>query len=250
MSTWAVGPKFDAAGNIYLAEVVRPKGWTYPPELRPAEKLVWTDNPADSAKELALMYGSIVKFSLRGGMFDFPTGKGNEGLCEGPNPFRGEPKLDGLKSEEVDYFCTAGLRPIKVTGAEWIHPGMGHVGVVGCNCENVTFDVDEFGRVFFPDLNLFRVRVIDTAGNAIAHFGGYGNPESMGPESPVLDDKTGQLRPPKPGEKSPFAQPDIAFAWLVGVGVTDRYAYMGDGMNRRLLRARLVYAAEETCEVK
>ena len=49
---------------------------------------------------------------------------------------------------------------------------------------------------------------------------------------------------------SPFAEPEIAFSWLFGVGATDKYAYMGDSMNRRLLRAKLVYAAEETCEVK
>jgi hypothetical protein len=50
--------------------------------------------------------------------------------------------------------------------------------------------------------------------------------------------------------KSPFAEPEIAFSYLIGVGATDKYAYMGDSLNRRLLRAKLVYAAEETCEVK
>jgi hypothetical protein len=50
--------------------------------------------------------------------------------------------------------------------------------------------------------------------------------------------------------KSPFAEPEIAFSWLLGVGVTDRYAYFGDSLNLRLLRAKLVYAAEETSEIK
>jgi len=49
---------------------------------------------------------------------------------------------------------------------------------------------------------------------------------------------------------SPFAEPDIAFSWLIGVGATDKYAYMGDSLNRRLLRAKLLYAAEEACEIK
>ncbi len=241
----AVGPKLDAAGNIYVAEVVRPKGWVLPPELK--ESLVAAGaKPAEAERTYGAIYGSIVKFSPRGGTFHFEAGTSYD---KGPEPFEGSPKLDGLKSAEYDYFYRS-LHPVKVTGAEWVHPGIGHVGFYGCNCENVTFDVDEFGRVFFPDLALYRVRVIDTAGNAITHFGGYGNPESMGPESPVVDEKTGKLRPPKPGEKSPFAQPDIAFAWLTGVGVTDRYAYMGDAMNRRLLRARLVYAAEETCDIR
>jgi len=33
-------------------------------------------------------------------------------------------------------------------------------------------------------------------------------------------------------------------------GATDRYAYMGDSINRRVLRAKLAYPAEEACEVK
>jgi hypothetical protein len=98
------------------------------------------------------------------------------------------------------------------------------------------------------------VGVLDTAGNEIVHFGGYGNAESSGPDSPVIDPQTKQVRPRKADDpkdlKSPFAEPEIAFSWLVGVGATDKYAYMGDSLNRRLLRAKLIYAAEETCPVQ
>jgi len=90
--------------------------------------------------------------------------------------------------------------------------------------------VDEFGRVWFPDINLLRVRVIDTNGNAIAAFGSHGNAESAGPGSAV-------------------ARAGIAFAWAVGVGVTDRYVHVGDSINRRMLRLRITYAAEKTCRV-
>ena len=155
---------------------------------------------------------------------------------------------------DVDKSNGAGrLVPIKVTGAEWIRMGISHMEYAylgGCNCENVRFDVDEFGRVFYPDLQRFRVGVLDTNGNPITHFGGYGNAESKGPDSPVVDAATGRLRPPRKGERSRLAQPDIAFAWMIGVGVTDRYAYMGDSMNKRLLRAKLIYAAEATCAVR
>ena len=37
--------------------------------------------------------------------------------------------------------------------------------------------------------------------------------------------------------------------WLLGVGATDRYAYMGASLNRRLLGAKLVYAAQERCSI-
>jgi hypothetical protein len=65
-------------------------------------------------------------------------------------------------------------------------------------------------------------------------FGAYGNADSCEPES-----------------KDPsLATPEIAFARPVSVGVTDKYAYCGDSMNRRLLRAKIVYAAEESAEIK
>jgi len=253
-----VGPKFDAAGNIYVAEVVKPKGWC-PPELSEHFAKAGIKGLSGPAYVAANMYGSIVKFSPKGGMFDL--GESRElanphgDPPKGANPFKGEPKLPaGLKTTEAEFLMGDRMRPAKVIGAEWIHPGIGHVGMYGCNCENVTFDVDPFGRVFFPDLNLFRVRVIDTNGNAVAHFGGYGNAESMGPDSPVVDPQTKKLRPPRPDDpkdlKSPFAEPEIAFAWLVGIGVTDKYIYAGDSLNRRLLRLKMTYVAEETCEIK
>jgi hypothetical protein len=98
------------------------------------------------------------------------------------------------------------------------------------------------------------VGVLDTNGNEICTFGGYGNADSCGADSPVIDPKTRMVRPRRTDDpkdlKSPFAEPEIAFTWLNGVGATDRYAYMGDALNRRLLRAKLVYAAEESCPIK
>jgi hypothetical protein len=243
VSANAVGPRFDAAGNIYIAEVIRPKGWSHPSEID--ERLAKAGKKP--SKDVPQFYGSIVKFGPKGGMIHYPDSSFTKGT-----PYDGEPKLDpGLKSMDVDFRdLFGGMRPAKVTGAEWVHPGLGHVGICGCNCENMSFDVDEFGRAFFPDQLLFQVRVADTGGNAITHFGGFGSADNRGPESPVFDEKTGRPRAAKPGEKSPLAQPDIAFAWLLGVGVTDRYAYMSDSINRRVLRAKLTYAAEETCEIK
>jgi len=253
ISDTAIGPKFDAAGNIYVAEQVKPVGEPYPAEfVAKFGSVKLGKNKGRSAElkgiqhQVATMYGSIVKFTPKGGMFHFG----------GENPFgKAQPKLaDGLKTVLATSFHGNRLYPLRVTGAEWIRMGISHVDLFYCNCENTRFDVDEFGRVFYPDLGRFRVGVLDTNGNAITHFGGYGNPESRGPESRVIDPKTGELRPRRPDDPkdlvSPFATPDVAFAWLIGVGVTDRYAYMGDSMNRRVLRAKLVSAAEATCEIK
>jgi hypothetical protein len=176
-----------------------------------------------------MIYGSIVKFSPKGGTVDYPSsqrGKTSQQRMDptGPPPYDGEPKLDpSLKRQEVMFYRQGRLRTAGVVGAEWIHTGISQVGFVPCNCETTRFDVDEFGRVWYPDLGRFCVVVLDTNGNQITQFGGYGNANTT--------DK-------------------LAFSWLIGVGATDRYAYMGDSLNRRLMRAKLVYAAEETCPVK
>jgi hypothetical protein len=258
LSDGAIGPKFDAQGNIYIAEIVRPLDQPYPPELEKAvgKMALKTTRPGkDSVQDnVANMYGSILKFTPKGGMVCYANARGS--LSNGgQNPFKGKAKLaPGLKVLQASYYSSRRLRSVKIVGAEWMAPGYSHVEDRYCNCETTRFDVDGFGRVWYPDLNLFRVRVIDTNGNPLMHFGGYGNAESCGPDSKVLDPKTGELRPRRPDDpkelKSPFAEPEIAFAWLNGVGVTDKYAYTGDEVNRRMLKIKIVYAAEATCDVK
>lgn len=76
--------------------------------------------------------------------------------------------------------------------------------------------------------------MLDTNGNEITHFGGYGNSDSRGP-----------------GSKDPsLAKPEIALAWLNGVGATDKHVYLPDSMNRRLLGAKITYEVEERVEVQ
>jgi hypothetical protein len=258
VSDFAVGPRFDQAGNIYIAEQVRPLDQPIPPEFAKVVgpvtlKSRWGGD--DPKRTIAIMYGSILKFSPKGGMVDWDGGK----RTSRTNPFDGKPKLDpSLKtvkmaaivqtSDNTNAFCGA-----KVTGAEWVHFGISQLPQFYCNCESTRFDVDLFGRVWYPDMGRYQVGVLDTNGNMITTFGGYGNAESRGPDSPVVDPKTGKVRPRKADDpkdlKSPFAEPEIAFSYLIGVGATARYVYMADSLNRRLLRARLVYAAEQTCPI-
>ena len=231
VSDAAVGPKFDAAGNIYIAEQIRPEHQPLPPEFMKMVGPVKAGSrvPETYKMTVCTIYGSIVKFSPKGGTI----GWDNKHLV---TRF-GKPKLDpSLKTTEALFFQQSGSKfgSVKITGAEWIRVGVSHVDLVYCNCESTRFDVDPFGRVFYPDLGRFRVGVLDTNGNKITHFGGYGNADSCGPDS----------------KNKELGDPEIAFSWLIGVGVTDRYAYMGDSMNRRLLRAKLSYTAEEICNVK
>ena len=146
-------------------------------------------------------------------------------------------------------------------GALWYAPGVAHCGDMGtygggehCHCTGCDFDIDEFGRSFAPDNGRQRVTAFDTNGNVILHFGAYGNQDYCGPESYVLDPKGRFLRPRKPGDpkdmKSPFAKPEIAFNFIIGLAVTDKHAYVADCANRRMLRVKLSYAAEETAAVR
>jgi hypothetical protein len=241
VSDVVIGPKFDPQGNIYIADQVRPAG-------QPAVKGL--GNVADG------LYGSIIKFapavSIKGGRIHWPTPTNHLADSGLPKP-KADPSLRTIEAVSIDSYDKKSISA-QVIGAEWMHFGYSHVEVAYCNCESTRFDVDDFGRVFYPDMARFRVGVLDTNGNTILHFGGYGNADSMGPDSPVLDPKTKKVRPRRADDprdlKSPFASPDIAFCWLNGVGITDRYAYMTDILNRRILRARLVYSAEETCALK
>jgi hypothetical protein len=241
VSDAVIGPKFDAQGNIYVADQVRQAGQSTPKEL---------GNVADG------LYGSVVKFapavSVKGGMIHWPkpTSLLSDSGLPKPKP---DPALKTIDAVSIDAHMKMPV-PAKVIGAEWLHFGYSHVEIAYCNCESTRFDVDDFGRVFYPDMIRFRVGVLDTNGNVIAHFGGYGNADSMGPDSPVIDPVTKKFRPRRADDpkdlKSPFAEPDIAFSWLNGVAATDKYAYMTDIMNRRILRAKLVYASEATCDLK
>jgi len=249
VSDAVVGPKFDAQGNIYIADQVKPAGQLHPKEFEGLQ----AKKDVETVRRIASLYGGIVKFPPKGGMIDWPSKTlriVDSGL---PRPAKPEPSAKTIEAASSDFYSEKTV-PAKVLGAEWVHMGISHVDLIYCNCETTRFDVDEFGRVFYPDLQRFRVGVLDTNGNEILHFGGYGNAESMGPESPVIDLQAKKVRPRRADDpkdlKSPFTEPEIAFAWLIGVGATDRYAYMADTLNRRLLRAKLVYAAEETCPVQ
>ena len=100
-----------------------------------------------------------------------------------------------------------------------------------CMCEGSGFDVDPYGRVFYPNLGRFRVEVLDTNGNPIATFGKYGNQDSRGRGSAV-------------------PRPDIPLAWPLTVAVSETHAYVADTLNRRVVKVKLAWAAEQTCEAK
>ena len=102
--------------------------------------------------------------------------------------------------------------------------------VGSCACTRPRFDVDGFGRLYIPNAITFSVSMRDNADNEIVRFGGYGNYDCQGPKS-----------------KEPT--PAIPLGWPVTAGVSDRFIYVGDALNHRVVRIDKKYAAEVTVNV-
>jgi hypothetical protein len=98
----------------------------------------------------------------------------------------------------------------------------------GCICARSRFDVDTYGRLYIPNGITFKVSVRDNNDNEIVKFGGYGNFDAQGPTS-----------------KEP--KPEIAFGWPTMVGASDKYIYVGDQLNCRVLRADKTWKSAATC---
>jgi len=120
-------------------------------------------------------------------------------------------------------------------GALWYHYGASpfthKYAFNDCNCQSARFDVDDFGRAFFPDVGRFRVGVLDTNGNFLTDFGRYGNRDCGGPDSRI-------------------PEPEIAFAYPYTVAVSRTHVFVGDLLNSRIAKLRLAYTLEETADVK
>jgi hypothetical protein len=175
------------------------------------------------------MYGSILKFPPQGGVIWYDKNL--------PKSVIGEPPAELLARPKQPFKKHLGLEPHQtgeVQGAEWVRFGYSPYSgrVIGntshCSCEGHGFDVDPFGRVFYPNAGQFRVEVVDTNNNPITTFGAYGNEDSG-------------------GAKALVRRPDIPLAWPSYVAVSDRWAYVADTINRRVVRVKLTHVAEATC---
>lgn len=163
------GIQVDAKGNIYLAAVLRPNG-KYLPDFIPADSLdnvlippyigpADTPNATKAAKARLLtqrkiaheLIGSIIKFSPSGGTLKKTAGTSAPYTCGTP----------------------AGDWYIQGTGVDWIHYGVSHVethssaGVGACVCNQIRFDVDRFGRIYYPNTFMHEFCAIDNNRNPI-----------------------------------------------------------------------------------
>jgi len=203
--------RIDDAGNVYLATCARPEGEIVPPEFK-GQVPETRKLPGGAVNWYPALCGSIVKFGPEGGAFRTGERKVVVGYGTGRNQ----------------------AKEMLVSGALWMKGGVSQVPLHGgaggahyCSCEQMRFDVDGFGRVFAPDTVRFQAVVLDTAGNPVGRFGTYGNSDSQLAGGAAL-----------------------RFAWPEFVLAGDEAVYIGDLLNRSILRATIAYAAEESCEVR
>ncbi len=210
------GLAVDPRGSIYLGVQVWPRGHRVPEWC--AKKLP-QDTEIGHPGRAYRQHGTLIKFPPSGGkIVPDPNGKymGHAGGYAKPTE----------ANEPI---------PVRVEGALWMRR-IGFIPIndsdeAGCQCENTRFDVDDYGRLFVPDLYRFRVTVLDSAGNGIVSFGSYGNMDNRGPGSP-------------------YPEPDIPFGWPIGVELAGDRVFVADLVNRRVVVTRLAYAAEALCALR
>ena len=167
--------------------------------------------------------GAVVKFPPTGGKFSTSFGK--------PVPLKHAPKRPA-------DFCN--YRPsdkVWVDSAYWCYPGLDMAFYCDpisrsypCHCANCRFDTDPYGRCFIPKSYAFTIGIIDTNGNRICEVGRYGNADS-----PAM----------KPGDT------DIGLAQCSYLAtVSDRWLYLNDDANVRIIRLKLGYHAEEAVPIR
>lgn len=122
----------------------------------------------------------------------------------------------------------------EVNGSTAQYAGCGPISrwnaIGSCACTRPRFDVDGFGRLYIPNAATFSVSMRDNADNEIVRFGAYGNFDCQGPKS-----------------KEP--SPAIPLGWPVNAGASDRFIYVGDALNHRVVRVDKKYAADVTINV-
>lgn len=172
-------------------------------------------------------YGGSLRVDLQGNLYLLQSG-----LPKGEAAPPGHEKDEGFRQAvgTVYKFPPSGGEietrngsVLAVKGAVASYPGCGPVSrwnaVGACACTKPRFDVDGFGRLYLPNAVTFTVSIRDNAGNEIARFGAYGNLDSAGPG-------------------------DIPMGWPVTAGASDRYVYVGDALNHRIVRADKRFALE------
>ncbi len=170
-------------------------------------------------------------------------GQGNLYLLQAGVP-EGFPAPPGFEKDEGFRRCLGTIYKFPPSGGEVEHrngtvvavkgsvasyPGCGPVSrwnaVGACACTKPRFDVDGYGRLYIPNAITFTVSVRDNADNEIVRFGAYGNFDAPGSGA------------------------GIPLGWPVTAGASDRFIYVGDALNHRVVRADKRFALEASVDL-
>ena len=228
-------PRVDAWGNIYITVPLRPTDRDFPPffDGKLGKVPDYYRNIGEGHYWYVYMYGSLVKFPPQGGAFYWTeTDKQRNDVAGLPESIAQQPRRAFQYFHEGRYPH----KPCEVQGASWVRFGYSpysetyNIGTPACMCEGTGFDIDAYGRVFYPNACQFRVEMADAAGNFLTSFGKYGNQDSGGPGAPV-----GKI--------------EIPLGWPTYVAVSDDFAYVNDTIGMRVAKVKLAWHAEATAAI-
>lgn len=131
-------------------------------------------------------------------------------------------------------------------GAQWMYGAVGfdgfnpHTGW-GCACWNSRFALDYFSRSFAPEVDHYSVAVLDANGNLILRVGRYGN----------VDDGMPRVKDGGPPNPHSIGGDEVALFHSAYLSVqSDKFLYLADPGNGRILSVKLNYHATETAALK
>lgn len=173
---------------------------------------------------------------LSGTILKMSKGKGRV-LTMGGKSIPVELKNDEAPKRPIDLKGTTGVAWVE--DSEWMYGGVGYGGKnkgVGCACWTSRYTLDFFARSFAPELDRYKVAILDANGNLIVRVGQYGN---------VDDGKPIDLAG---GPKNPLSIGGDEVALFHGAYLathTDKHLYIADPGNLRILKVKLGYYSEK-----
>ncbi len=130
-----------------------------------------------------------------------------------------------------------------VPGARWFYGGGGFAGFngPGCACWHSRFSLDFFARSFVPEMDQYRVAVLDSAGNLILRIGRYGN----------VDDGRPLLAAGGPAKARSIGGDEVSLFYGAFLAThTDRRLFIADSGAQRVLSVKLGYHTEARIPLK
>jgi len=164
---------------------------------------------------------------------------------------KGKGKILSINSKSVaielekEQFPKRSLDLIGAAGSQWaeecdwLYGGVGYGGKnkgVGCACWNSKYTLDYLGRSFAPEIDRYKIAVLDSNGNLILRIGQFGNVDDGMP----IDIVGGPSKPNSIGSD------EVAlFHGAFLATQSDKTLYIADPGNLRILKVKLNYYAEK-----